>query len=285
MKRPQFSNRALRRLAVAACLLALCCWFASPKAPTKPIGEMTNSLGMKLMLIPSGEFEMGSSPSLYMRVEEYFDSKNWTPDWVWPIIAYVPGSWPPEPPLQQNEQPKHQVKITRAFYLGAHEVTEDQFEEFRKDTNYLGWRARPGRASARAIVPWEGAVAFCEWLSKKEGAIYRLPTEAEWEYACRAGTTTWYHYGDDIKDDIEAADSPNGFGLYDMLGSVAWCADWYDAEYYKHSPAVDPQGPASGREPVVRGRRSAVRLTQSGDLYGQTTGFRVVREFGPGETK
>jgi sulfatase modifying factor 1 len=135
-------------------------------------------------------------------------------------------------------------------------------------------------------VSWNDAVAFCKWLSKKEGKSYRLPTEAEWEYACRAGTTTRYSSGDDFETlakvgnvadatakakfpdwswAIAASDgyvftapvgkfNPNAFGLYDMHGNVwEWCADWYGDEYYAASPADDPMGPASGAGRVFRG--------------------------------
>ena len=136
-------------------------------------------------------------------------------------------------------------------------------------------------------VNWDDAVAFCEWLSKKEGKTYRLPTEAEWEYACRAGTATRYYGGDDpetlatvanvadatFKVDfadeayygLRASDGytytapvgrfkPNAFGLYDMHGNVwQWCSDWYDSDYYSKSPVDDPKGPNSGHRRVQRG--------------------------------
>ena len=135
-------------------------------------------------------------------------------------------------------------------------------------------------------VSWNDAVAFCKWLSKKEGKTYRLPTEAEWEYACRAGTTTRYYSGDDpetlakvgnVADaaakakfpdwrwTIKANDGyvftapvgkfkPNAFGLYDMHGNAwQWCADWYGEEYYAKSPVDDPTGPDTGDFRVLRG--------------------------------
>ena len=130
-------------------------------------------------------------------------------------------------------------------------------------------------------------MAFCKWLSKKEGKTYRLPTEAEWEYACRAGTTTRFNCGDDPDTLLEAANmdhvkgrtefphvqelelpkdkpvtftvpvgsfKPNRFGLYDMHGNVwEWCSDWYGEDYYANSPVDDPQGPDDGHLRVRRG--------------------------------
>ncbi len=161
-------------------------------------------------------------------------------------------------------------------------------EKFEQDAKYT-WR-NPGFAQTDehpvVNVSWNDAVAFCEWLSKQEGKRYRLPTEAEWEYACRAGSTTRFSNGDDperpgdvgnVADGtakakypkwngtITARDGyvytapvgtfrPNGFGLYDMHGNVwEWCSDWYDQSYYANSPVEDPQGPATGSDRVVRG--------------------------------
>jgi formylglycine-generating enzyme required for sulfatase activity len=137
------------------------------------------------------------------------------------------------------------------------------------------------------LVTWNDAKAFCEWLSRKDNRTYRLPTEAEWEYACRGGTTTRYWNGDDQEglakianvgdgtlkqrysdwdyETITARDGhvftapvgsfpANAFGLHDMHGNVwEWCADWFDSDYYENSPAADPQGPGSGSSRVLRG--------------------------------
>src|SRR5262249_40410528 len=120
-------------------------------------------------------------------------------------------------------------------------------------------------------VSWNDALAFCTWLAKKESKVYRLPTEAEWEYACRAGTVTPYNFGKSVtREQANFAEGPldpsrnkttrvgsypaNAFGLYDMHGNIwQWCADWYDADYYSKLPTKDPPGPASGTLRVCRG--------------------------------
>jgi formylglycine-generating enzyme required for sulfatase activity len=146
-------------------------------------------------------------------------------------------------------------------------------------------------SSPAVNVSWNDAVAFCRWLGRKEGKVYRLPTEAEWEYACRAGTTTRFYNGDDPRNVSEIGNvddgwvhhldaphkeffnpgvkatrdgvaftspvgrfRPNRFGLYDMVGNAAeWCSDWYDKDYYASSPTDDPQGPEFGSYRVIRG--------------------------------
>jgi formylglycine-generating enzyme required for sulfatase activity/serine/threonine protein kinase len=257
--------------------------------------EITNSIGMRLVLIPAGTFQMGSADS---------DKE-----------AY------------HNEKPLHGVEITKGFYLDKYEVTRGQFQQFVEDTGYKTDAEKDGlggygydaatnsfkgplyNSEKRALegpgtsyswrdpgfeqtnehpvvnVSWNDAKAFCDWLSKKEGRKYRLPTEAEWEYSCRAGTTTRYASGDDpetlakvgnVADGtakkkfpdwttITAEDGyvftapvgqfqPNAFGLYDMHGNAwEWCADWYDAKYYHNSPAQDPEGPDAGSFRVIRG--------------------------------
>jgi len=262
---------------------------------------VTNSIGMKLMVIPSGEFTMGSRQSGAEAARHF-------------------GRWqsiggPLCDKLLDDEQPAHRVRITKAFLLGSCTVTVDQFRSFVADSGYktdaekgtgahgidgvtgeesyraeYSWR-NPGfpQTGAHPVVciSWNDAVAFCRWLSRKERTTYRLPTEAEWEYACRAGTTTYYWCGDDAEELAKVANvldgtavakfpgiwgrgihandgyvftSPvgsfqaNPFGLYDMHGNAAqWCADWADDRYYRTSPRDDPSGPATGLERAVRG--------------------------------
>ncbi len=268
--------------------------------------EITNSMGMKLVLIPPGEFMMGSRESPEEVVKAF--------------TKYIPEDedfW--QKPLK-CKHPRHRVRLTKPFYLGAHEVTVGQFRRFVSATGHkteaekdgeggFGWNDAENYFEGRnpkynwrnpgfpqtdnhpvVNVSWNDAVAFCEWLSEKEGREYRLPTEAEWEYACRAGTITRYHHGDDPEGlarvgnvgdgtakewfakrvvgwryHILAKDghvftapvgsfSANAFGLYDMHGNVwEWCADWFDEKYYSNSPVDDPQGPASGSYRVLRG--------------------------------
>ena len=209
------------------------------------------------------------------------------------------------------------MRITRPFYLGSYHVTRGQFRQFVKDTGYktdadkgktrgaYGWdpdKEDFGVFNAKyswrnagfeqtdehpvVNVSWNDAVAFCKWLSRKEGKTYRLPTEAEWEYACRAGTTTRYCSGDDpetlakvgnVADatlkarfpdwnlTMKASDSyvftapvgqfePNAIGVHDMHGNaMEWCADWYGKDYYGKSRADDPNGPDTGYLRALRG--------------------------------
>ncbi len=144
-------------------------------------------------------------------------------------------------------------------------------------------------------------MAFCEWLSKKEGVTYRLPSEAEWEYACRAGTTTTYYTGDELKPDQANIPgdaprqttpvgrcAPNAFGLHDTLGNVhEWCRDWHAPWYYAGSPPGNPLGPSTGSNGVIRGGsywdggrfvKSANRSCFPPAFRFFHTGFRVVRE-------
>jgi formylglycine-generating enzyme required for sulfatase activity len=174
-----------------------------------------------------------------------------------------------------------------------------------KGKNYV----KEGPNYPASYVRWNDAVAYCKKLSEAEGKTYRLPTEAEWEYACRAGTETTWSFGNDEKvlgdyacyhkntwciDEKYAHQvglkKPNAFGLYDMHGNVnEWCNDYYGEAYYKQSPEKDPTGPASGSSRVLRGgswgifagiSRSAlrVRFDAGSPFHGYDFGFRLVRE-------
>jgi len=241
--------------------------------------ELSNSIGMKLKLIPSGEFMMGST--------EWGDAKP------------------------------HKVKISKPFYIGVYPVTQREWKKVMGDNpSYFKGDDLPVEK-----VSWDDCQEFVNKLNRKEGSNkYRLPTEAEWEYACRAGTTSRYFWGDNedarrmnyggswvgvpvpdyetwkkYKDKIVEKGKttkvgsyhPNAFGLYDMHGNVyEWCQDWYDEDYYEHSPSTDPQGPTSGSFRVFRGGswfnraeycESSLRLRYGPDDRYDFLGVRLVR--------
>jgi formylglycine-generating enzyme len=263
--------------------------------------DLGGGVKLKMVLIPAGEFKMGSGESAEATAaffNKFYSDDVLTADWF------------------KDELPQHRVRITRPFYLGMYHVTRGQFRQFVKDTSYKtdaekdekpgawGWDSDTNEFGFNekyswrnagfeqtdehpvVNVSWNDAVAFCKWLSKKESKTYRLPTEAEWEYACRDGTTTRYYSGDDPetlakvanaadatfkakfpdrKYTIKASDGhvftspvgsfkPNAFGLYDMHGNAwQWCADWYGEKYYATSPIDDPVGPDPGAFRVLRG--------------------------------
>jgi formylglycine-generating enzyme required for sulfatase activity len=228
--------------------------------------EYTNSIGMKFVRITPGTFQMGQQG----------------------------GHW--------DEQPVHKVNIARPFFIGATEVTNAQYEQF--DPGHRQFRGRWGLSNADdeavVFVSWNDAVAFCKWLSGKEGKPYRLPTEAEWEYACRAGTTTPFYTGDQWPAEFHkkqqrqqqpspvslqvAQTIPNPWGLYDMHGNVEeWCLDWYGP--YAAGGQSDPAGRVDGDFKATRGgsHNTNVRFLRSANRQGALPedkhwliGFRVV---------
>ncbi len=284
MRPPQ----SLNLIVLAAVLTSL---GAAGDAPT----QVVNSLDMKFVRIPKGKFLMGS---------------------------------PTTEAFRNDDEEPHEVTITNDFYIGVHEVTQGQYERVMGKNPSCFQPGGLGKAKLRTrdttqnpveCVTWHDAIAFCKKLAAlpeeiKAKRTYRLPTEAEWEYACRAGTKTALHFGD-VVDSYSANFNglspygkgrggpfyrttvavgqypPNDFGLYDMHGNVMeWCSDWYAADYYKNSPKEDPPGPASGKEKVTRGGswsnsgnacRSAVRTKLSPDQSHYGLGFRVVLSTDP----
>ena len=300
----------MRQLALAwRWLGVLCGWFACAGvvAETPPVRGLENSLGMHFVRVPAGSFLMGHAEP----------AERWARDFP---------QYPPDRFAQLfDEAPVHRVRITRDFYLGQHEVTVGQFRRFlqlsghvpesvRDGTGGYGYNpayepatsargdafegrhpryswAQPGFAQTDdhpvLNVTWNDAVAMADWLSRTEGRRDRLPTEAEWEYACRAGSRTRYPNGDDPQRLTEIANTfdtdsavnwsrwsgfalrgsdgfaftapvgrfaPNAWGLHDMLGNAwEWVSDWHADDYYARSPSDDPQGPASGDVRVRRG--------------------------------
>jgi formylglycine-generating enzyme required for sulfatase activity len=277
----------------------------------EPGETITNSIGMKLALIPTGEFMMGS------------------PDG--------------EEGRNKDEGPQHRVRITRQFFMGVYEVTKAQFAKFVDATEHdagsgfgysaqkkvveessqytwRSWGVNQSDESPVVNVNWEDAQAFCRWLSRQEGKTYRLPTEAEWEYACRAGTVGRFSSGDNEVDLLRVANvgdasvvaylpvvtwaiqsndgwpftapmgkfAPNSWGLYDMHGNVhEWCGDWYGENYYANSPEDAPPGPSTGSFRIARGGgfvssvadlRCARRFVDAPSRRSCGVGFRVVCE-------
>jgi uncharacterized protein (TIGR02996 family) len=247
-----------------------------PWMPTR-----VNSLGMRLVLIPPGSFPMGSPRR--------------------------------RAPADSDEFPRHHVQFTRGFYLGACHVTQEQYERIMgTNPSYFG----PAGIGAELVehfdtrklpvesVSFEDIQQFCRRLSsrpaeRKARRVYRLPAEAEWEYACRAGVGhTAYHFGSYLHAGVArfgghggghpvpvGSYRPNLFGLHDMHGNVwEWCNDWYDENYYAHSPERDPPGPAHGSRRVLRGGgwstpaalcRSALRGHNTVDARHNYNGFRI----------
>jgi len=235
--------------------------------------EFTNSIGMKLVLIPKGTFMMGSPES--------------------------------EVGHQENES-QHEVTISKDYYLGAFEVTQTQYQTVTGNNPSCYQGALVGNQNADLPVEnvsWDDAVEFCKKLSdlpeeKKAGRVYRLPTEAQWEYACRAGSKTIYSFDDEEgllpeygwfkrnssqRTHTVGLLEPNAWGLYDMHGNVwEWCSDWY-GEYPKNAVS-DPIGPTMGTDCVNRGGcwlyqaascRSASRNWAKPSYRDGLLGFRV----------
>jgi formylglycine-generating enzyme required for sulfatase activity len=264
------------------------CFVPVPEQANAQGGDksLTNSIGMKLTLIPAGKFLMGSPAAEAERDEEEL---------------------------------QHEVTITRPFYLGVYEVTQGEYDKLmgkaREGGKYNPWNrgaffdAKNGGGPDYPMeqVTWGQAVEYCKRLSalpeeKKAGRTYRLPTEAEWEYACRAGTKTAFHFGDalsakqanfngnapygdaakglNLQKTAKVGSYPaNAFGLHDMHGNVAeWCADWYDEKYYAKSPKEDPKGPLQGVLPSGY-HKEFFRVVRGGCWLDEARGCRCAYRF------
>lgn len=287
---------------------------AAPAAPAAPAAQGATALiderGMAFVRVPAGEFRMGTDVPAA------------------DVVRAFSGLDPARADDLQDEYPAHRVQISRDFYLGRYEVTVDEFRAFVRDSGYLpesqadgtgayGYSPAHDRNRAEAAdafegrstayswewpgfaqtgrepvtnVSWNDAMAMARWLTQRTGVRYRLPTEAEWEYACRAGSQTLFPDGDTPAGLARVANTfdqsalpywirwhdqalpandgapftspvgryaPNAFGLHDMVGNVwEWVSDAYDAydpDTYRTSPQVDPQGPAQGKLRVRRG--------------------------------
>jgi len=222
------------------------------------------STGMEFVPIPAGKFMMGCSPG---------DNQ-----------------------CDFDESPSHQVEIAKSFEMGKYEVTQAQWSKV------MGSNPSKFKVDDRLpveSVSWDDVQAFIARLNAlKDGYRYRLPTEAEWEYAARAGSTgpryadldaiAWYEHNSGNESFPGGQKQPNSLGLYDMIGNVwEWCSDWYGPGYYSSSPQKDPQGPASGVHRVLRGgsrlsfalrARASFRYLLLPDIRSTVAGLRLCRE-------
>lgn len=244
--------------------------------------QLKNSIGMEFVLIAPGTFAMGS-----------------------PLDERGRHDW---------EGPQHSVTITRPFYLGIYPVTQAQYERIiGRNPAHFNKAHGGGPDHPVEQVSWEDAITFCEKLTElnaesEHARLYRLPTEAEWEYCCRAGAMTAYCFGPTVglkqvhffgldatvwaqaagtagKSEKVGSHAPNGWGLFDMHGNVLeWCSDWFSETWYRESPDSDPMGPKQGWQRVARGGsfsqfvtdcRSAARLGRAPGSRLNTLGFRV----------
>ncbi len=290
----------------------------------KGIQSFTNYLGMSMVRIPAGSFVMGSSEA----------------DIAWAMTTLAPG----QPVSLENEFPFHKVRISRPFWMAATEITVGQFRAFVNETGYLtdaedekggqvfnsqtnrfekkdgtswknpGWKVTDDQPVT--MISYNDAQAFVEWLTAKEKLPYKLPTEAQWEYAARGGLPmAKFPWGDELPDGRRAnyadknKDFPwrdryadggykyvapvgsyaaNGYGLYDMAGNVLeWVRDYYGEGYYRFTPEVDPEGPEQGENRVMKGGewafgpvnlRCAFRGWSGPEVATNNFGFRVIIE-------
>jgi len=231
--------------------------------------------GIEMVFIPAGKFTMGSNGR------------------------------------RSDEKPAHKVRITRSFYMGKYEVTNGQYRRHKASHDSKDYKGSSLNGDRQPVVhvSWKAAKEYCDWSG------LALPTEAQWEYACRAGTKTKFYFGDNANQMHKYANyadgstsfawseksqndgykvtapvgsfKPNAWGLYDMHGNVCeWCTDWHDRSYYGKSPKENPKGPAAGRCRILRGgswffRPNLCRSTTRGLFAGVSPsfngGFRVIR--------
>ncbi|MBT3202236.1 MAG: SUMF1/EgtB/PvdO family nonheme iron enzyme [Phycisphaerales bacterium] len=248
---------------------------ASTETKASPRRELVLDIGksvaIKLVSIPAGKFVMGSSNR--------------------------------EAGHKRDESPRHTVMISKTFYMGITEVTQEQYERVMgKNPSKF-----KGPQNPVECVSWNNATAFCRALSKKTGRTVRLPTEAQWEYACRAGTTTRFSFGDNDRElsaygwcSANSAGEthqvgqkkPNKWGLYDMHGNVwEWCLDYYEWNFYARRRNVNPENIIAAKYHILRGGsristpincRAALRNKYPPGSRNNNLGFRVVVTSGPG---
>jgi formylglycine-generating enzyme required for sulfatase activity len=252
------------------------------KTPAKAPAEVPEEVPLKILDLPEKAIDVGGIALTLVEI---------------PAGEFLMGS--PAGKGMEHEHPRHKTSITRPFYLGRYEVTQAQWTKVMGDNpSYFKGSDLPVES-----VSWNDVQKFIAKLNTMTGEEFRLPTEAEWEYACRAGSNAQYYFGDNedkldeyawYTDNSEGRThpagkkKPNSFGLHDMLGNVwEWCADWYSKTYYDISPKDEPRGPASGKHRILRGGawhysaiglRPANRYYQSPEYEYADTGFRIAQD-------
>ena len=247
-----------------------------PDRPPGP-GERRTFACIEFVWVPPGTFEMGSAMTPREVYEKFEGDLKW----------------------YAAEHPRHTVTISKGFWIGRCEVAQAQWVAVMGDNP----SKQKGNDLPVGGISWEDCQGFIQKLNALGQGTFRLPAEAEWEYACRAGTATEFCYGDSkaqlskygwhfrnsgYKLHPVGQKEPNAWGLYDMHGNAwEWCQDWYDAEYYQGSPEIDPQGPETGEFRVLRGGtakrtepkcRSAFRSRNNPAFRTPNQSLRLVRE-------
>jgi formylglycine-generating enzyme required for sulfatase activity len=238
----------MTRLFCLSLVVVLASYFPIQAQPKDPPKRFTNSIGMKFVWIPPGNFMMGS---------------------------------PKEEEARDDNETQHKVTLTKGFYMGIHLVTQEQWKEImgKNPSEFKGEKNLPVET-----VSWDDCQKFIKKLREKDKKPYRLPTESEWEYACRAGTTTPFYYGKTISTDQKNREKTtpvgsfpaNAWGLHDMHGNVwEWCQDWFGD--YPQKDLVDPQGPDAGKDRVLRGGswNQYPKDCRSACRNGHVPGYRI----------
>jgi len=300
--------RASKRLVPVFAVMAAVCLAGSGTAPTAKTPYGADK---------AKEYQKAAAEFCGVPVEKSVDiAEGVTMNFVLiPAGTFFMGSPTTESQRDRNEGPAHDITISKPYYLGKFEVTQKQWNGFFAGTVFARKEFKfPGDNMPADSISGFEAEKFLMDLSSRLSMKFRLPTEAEWEHACRAGTQTPFYTGDTISTSQANYDGsktyasgakglqlkqtvdigmypPNPFGLHDMHGNVwEWCMDWFDADYYKESPGTDPTGPPTGGSRVIRGGcwqshptkcRSAERDAYNPSKSNDTIGFRVLLEVAP----